>query len=189
DPQSQLQPIIDKIESTAAQNQKLHSALTFELVLARDDLLVRVPQLKSTRQDLTLERLIVEEESRLTTILPKLPSAKERRVLQAMPVALGERWTIRALHLMQGSNARLVSQIPRIFAEAGQPEALRPAPDRSLPEHSSTRSPNALFWRASLNCIPNCRLSSPVNRRPKRAKRSWFPGAVCKNGRLSWRNW
>src|SRR5207302_1334170 len=43
DPKTQLQPIVEKIESTAAQNQKLHSQLTFELILARDDLLARVP--------------------------------------------------------------------------------------------------------------------------------------------------
>src|SRR5438067_5683824 len=37
DPKTQLQPIVERIESTAAQNQKLHSPLTFELVMARDD--------------------------------------------------------------------------------------------------------------------------------------------------------
>ena len=57
-PKSQLQPIVEKIENTAAQNQRLHSPLTFELVLGRDDLLARVPELQITRPDLTLERLI-----------------------------------------------------------------------------------------------------------------------------------
>src|SRR5206468_1807486 len=71
DPKTQLQPIVERIENTAAQNQKLHSPLTFELVLARDELLQRVPELRITRPDLTLERLISEEESRLTEILPK----------------------------------------------------------------------------------------------------------------------
>ena len=96
DPTTQLQPIIQRIEKIAAQNQKLHSSLTFELVLARDDLLERVPGLTTTRPDLTLERLISEEESRLNEILPKLPSAKERRVLQALPRSLGDAWTRRA---------------------------------------------------------------------------------------------
>src|SRR2546429_8110127 len=76
DPKTQLQPILERIENTAAQNQKLHSPLTFELVLARDDLLARVPELTITRPDLTLERLISEEESRLTEILAKLPPPK-----------------------------------------------------------------------------------------------------------------
>src|SRR5256714_13462946 len=60
DPKTQLQPIVERIESTAAQNQKLHSPLTFELVLARDDLFERVPELKMTRPELTVERLISE---------------------------------------------------------------------------------------------------------------------------------
>src|SRR5881392_3837815 len=100
DPKSQLQPIVEKIENTAAQNQRLHSPLTFELVLARDELLQRVPELRITPPDLTLERLISEEESRLTEILPKLPSAKERRVLQALPRALGDAWTRRTWQMM-----------------------------------------------------------------------------------------
>src|SRR5205814_6571145 len=96
DPKSELQPIVEKIENTAAQNQRLHSPLTFELVLGRDDLLARVPELQITRPDLTLERLISEEEARLIEILPKLPAAKERRVLQALPRSLGDAWTRRA---------------------------------------------------------------------------------------------
>src|SRR5947208_6064489 len=144
DPQSQLQPIIEKIESTAGQNQKLHSALTFELVLARDDLLERVPELTITRPDLTLERLISEEESRLTEILSKLPSAKERRVLQALPRALGDAWTRRAWRMMVSNNPRLVAQIPKIFAENGKIDELRTLLERAVREHSA--SSEMMVW-------------------------------------------
>src|SRR6266403_3827133 len=144
DPQFQLQPIIEKIESTAGQNQKRHSALTFELVLARDDLRERVPQLKSTRPDLTLERLIAEEESRLTTILPKLPSAKVRRVLQALPRALGDRWVTRAWQMMMSNNQRLASQIPRVFIENTQQGELVSFLERALREHSAASE--ILLW-------------------------------------------
>ncbi|MEP6686107.1 MAG: hypothetical protein ABJB22_04955, partial [Verrucomicrobiota bacterium] len=137
-PEKQLQPIIDAIEETASRNQRLHPALVFELVIARDDLLARCPQLKTTNPDLTLMRLIADEEPRLAIILPQLPSAKERRVLQALPTALGGRWSARALLLMQGSHARAVSQIPRIFSEAGRQAELRTALDRSIREHSAT---------------------------------------------------
>ena len=47
-------------------------------------------------------------------------------------------WTVRALHLMQGSNARLVSSMPKVFAEAGRLDELRAALERSLREHSAT---------------------------------------------------
>ena len=144
EPEKQLQPLIETIEDTARRNQRLNPAMAFEFVIGRDDLLQREPKIHTTHPDLTLERLIAEEEPRLTSILPKLPSAKERRVLHALPAALGERWIVRALQLMQGNNARLVSQLPRVFAEAGKQEELRAALDRSLREHSATSE--MLFW-------------------------------------------
>jgi len=45
---------------------------------------------------------------------------------------------------MQGNNARLVSALPKVFAEAGKQEELRVAFDRSLREHSATSE--MLFW-------------------------------------------
>ena len=144
EPEKQFQPLLDAIEETARRNQRLNPAMAFELLIGRDDLLQREPKLRSANPDLTLERLIAEEEPRLAEILPKLPSAKERRVLHVLPAALGERWTVRALQLMQGSNARLVSSMPKVFAEAGRLDDLRAALDRSLREHSATSE--MLFW-------------------------------------------
>jgi transcription elongation GreA/GreB family factor len=137
DPKTQLQPIIQRIENTAGQNQKLYSPLTFELVLARDDLLERIPGLTTTRPDLTLERLISEEEARLIEILPKLPSAKERRVLQALPRSLGDAWTRRAWQMIGSNNSRLVAQIPKIFVENGRVDELQTMLERAVSEHSA----------------------------------------------------
>ncbi len=144
DPEKQLQPIVIAIEQTAMRNQKLHPALSFELILGRDDLLERVPKLHTTIVGLTLAKLIGEEEPRLVSILPKLPSAKEKRVIQALPLALGERWSQVALRLMHGNHPRLVGQIARVFAEAGQRTELREAFDRSIREHSATSE--MLIW-------------------------------------------
>ena len=144
EPEKQLQPIIDRIEEMAGQNQKLHSSLAFELVMARDDLLQRRPELVSKNRDLMLEQLIRDEEGHLLSILPKLPAAKERRVLQALPAALGPRWTTRALQLMQANQPRLVGQIPRVFAETGEIGQLRAALERSIREHSA--SSEMLTW-------------------------------------------
>lgn len=144
DPVTQLQPVVDKIEGTAAQNQKLHSALTFELVLGRDDLLGHFPNLKASRPDLTLDRLINEEEPRLTIVLPKIPSAKERRVLQALPRALGERWSPRAWQMMLSNNPRMVGQIPRVFLDNEKRPELLELLRRSIREHSATSE--MLVW-------------------------------------------
>jgi transcription elongation GreA/GreB family factor len=144
DPEKQLQPIVIAIEQTAMRNQKLHPALSFELILGRDDLLERVSKLRTTIVGLTLVKLICDEEPRLMSILPKLPSAKEKRVMQALPLALGERWSQVALRLMHGNHPRLVGQIARVFTEAGQGAELHEAFDRSIREHSATSE--MLIW-------------------------------------------
>ncbi|PYJ71074.1 MAG: hypothetical protein DME76_03150 [Verrucomicrobia bacterium] len=138
EPEKQLQPVIATIENMAARNQKMHPELAFELIMARDDLLARIPSLHTTHIGLTLLKLILEKEKRLETVLPKLAAAKEKRILQALPSALGPLWTERALRLMQASHGRMVAQIPRILSEGGQHAELRAMLERSIREHSAT---------------------------------------------------
>jgi transcription elongation GreA/GreB family factor len=144
DSEKQLQAVVVAIENAAARNQKLHPELAFELIIARDDLLARVPSLHITHIGLTLSKLIIEEERRLTSVLPNLPAAKEKRVLQALPEALGAGWTERALSLMEASHGRMVAQIPRILMEAGREAELRTMLERSIREHSA--SSEMLIW-------------------------------------------
>src|SRR6266568_7234457 len=144
EPEKQLQQVIATIENVATRNQKLHPELAFELVLGRDDLLECFPQLKTTHIGLTLEKLIVDEERRLVLILPKLPAAREKRILQALPAALGERWSARALQLMQATHGRMVAQIPHVFRDAGRHAELQEMLERSLREHSATSE--MLVW-------------------------------------------
>jgi transcription elongation factor GreA len=138
EPEKQLQPIVAAIENMAARNQKMHPELAFELIIARDDLLERVPQLHTTHIGLLLSKLILEEEKRLMSILPKLPAAKEKEILQALPLALGPRWTERAFQLLQGTHGRMMAQIARTLSETGQQAELRSMLERSIREHSAT---------------------------------------------------
>ena len=144
EPEKQLQPVITTIENVATRNQKLHPELAFELMIGRDDVLEQFPQLKTTHIGLTLTKLIADEERRLVSILPKLPAAKEKRVLQALPAALGERWSVRALQLMQAAHGRMVAQIPHVFRDAGQHAELATMLERSVREHSATSE--MLVW-------------------------------------------
>ena len=147
EPEKQLQPIVVAIENAAVRNQKLHPELAFELIIARDELLARVPSLHTTHIGLTLSKMIVDDEKRLTSILPNLPAAKEKRILQALPDALGTGWTERALRLMEASHGRMVAQIPRILNETGQHAELRTMLERSIREHSATSE--MLIWLCS----------------------------------------
>src|SRR5207302_11079869 len=142
--EKQLQPVITAIENVATRNQKLHPELAFELMLGRDDVLEHFPQLKTTHIGLTLTKLIADEERRLVLILPRLAAAKEKRVLQALPAALGDRWSARALQLMQATHGRMVAQIPHVFRDAGQHAQLQEMLERSLREHSATSE--MLVW-------------------------------------------
>jgi transcription elongation factor GreA len=144
EPEKQLQPVIAAIEQTAMRNQKLHPALSFELVLGRDDLLERIPNLRTTIVGFTLAKLVSDEAPRLVSILPKMPAAKERRVLQALPAALGPDWIGSALRLMQGSQIRLIGQITKVVVESGHGAELHAAIDRSVREHSATSE--MLVW-------------------------------------------
>jgi transcription elongation factor GreA len=147
EPEKQLQPIVATIENMTVRNQKMHPEFVFELIIARDDLLERVPSLHTTHIGLTLSKLILEEDERLISVLAKLPAAKEKRILQALPTALGPRWTERGLDLMQQSHGRMVAQIPRILSEAGKHDELRAMLDRSIREHSATSE--MLAWLCS----------------------------------------
>ena len=147
EPEKQLQPIIAIIENTAARNQKMHPELAFELIIARDDLLERVPRLHTTHVGLTLAKVILDEEKRLVSILPKLSAAKEKKVLQALPSVLNTRWMARALQLLQESHGRMVAQIARILSEAGQEGELRSLLETSIREHSATSE--MLAWLCS----------------------------------------
>jgi transcription elongation factor GreA-like protein len=145
--EQQLQPLIATIENMMVRHQRMHPEFAFELIIARDDLLARNPSLHSTHVGLTLSKLVLEEEKRLISILPKLPAAKEKKILQALPSALGPSWADRALYLMQESHGRMVAQIPRILSEAGKHEELRMTLERSIREHSATSE--MLAWLCS----------------------------------------
>lgn len=147
EPEKQLQLIVATIENMTIRNQKMHPEFVFELIIARDDLLERVPSLHTTHIGLTLSKLILEEDERLISVLAKLPAAKEKRILQALPTALGSRWTERGLDLMQQSHGRMVAQIPRILSEAGKHDELRAMLERSIREHSATSE--MLAWLCS----------------------------------------
>jgi transcription elongation factor GreA len=185
EPKRQLQPIVTAVETAAMRNQKLHPEISFDLIISRDELLERVPQLRSTIVGFTLTKLIVDEEARLALILPKLAATKEKRILQTLPAALGERWTERALQLMRESHGRLVAQIPRVLTEAGQHAHLRTMLERSIREHSTTSEMlvwlgnERAAWRELINSELLAAILSAIEREQHQA-----PGRAGKLQRL-----
>ena len=67
--------------------------------------------------------------------VPKLPAAKEKTILQTLPSALGERWSARALQLMQTTHGRMVAQIP--MGRSAEPAEIADVVEFLLSDRSS----------------------------------------------------
>jgi len=61
---------------------------------------------------------------------------KRKRILQTLPAALGERWSARALQLMQATHAdRMGRSDPHVFRDRRQHAELQKCCERSVREH------------------------------------------------------
>lgn len=140
--EAQLQPIVAQLEEIAARNLRLSPAQTFELLLARDELCNRFPQLH--RGDLSVAELLREHQNRLDDILPQIASAKHRRVLTEFPSAFPTDWDTRLLAILQNTSFRVVGEIARILVDHEKTEALYQCLNRTIREHSV--SSDVLYW-------------------------------------------
>jgi len=141
DAATQLQPVINAIEQSARQSQRLHTSQALELLLVRDEICEKTAAQSGT---FPVSRFLTEEERRLTEILPHIPAAKQKRVLAEFPKAFGEQWPQKALALMLRSNIRVVSEIARLLQDQGKHEELRKELDRWIRDHSITTE--ILYW-------------------------------------------
>lgn len=141
---AQLQPVVAAVEQSAKQNQRLHTAQAFELLLARDEICEKVAALQAAPGSFTISQLLGDEERRLSEILPRIPAAKQKRILNEFPKAFGEQWPARALALMLRSNIRVVSEIARLLQDRNKHEELRKELDRWIRNHSITTE--ILYW-------------------------------------------
>ncbi len=137
-PAAQLQPVVRAVEETALKTQRLHTSQAFELTLARDEILEKTSGLTPGERGLSLANLIRDEERRLPEILPHIPAAKQKRVLQEFPKAFGDRWPEKAFSLVPRSSIRLVTDIARLLQEQGRQEEVLKEFDRWVREHSAS---------------------------------------------------
>lgn len=142
-PAEQLQSVVNAIEQSAKQSQRLHSSQAIELLLARDEICEKTG-IAATPGALTVSQFLTHEERRLTEILPDIPAAKQKRVLSEFPKAFGDEWPGKALALMLRSNIRVVSEITRLLEEQGKQDELRKELDRWIRDHSITTE--ILYW-------------------------------------------
>jgi len=142
-PVEQLQHVINAVEQSAKQSQRLHSSQAMELLLARDEICEKTG-ITITPGSFTVSDFLKSEEKRLTEILPDIPAAKQKRVLSEFPKAFGDQWPAKALALMLRSNIRVVTEITRLLHDQGMQDELRKELDRWIRDHSVTTE--ILYW-------------------------------------------
>jgi transcription elongation factor GreA len=141
-----LKPVVASLGTIAAQNQKLNTADALEIIIARDEITAVYLSLSVASSGLTLEKILLDVESRLTEILPNIGAARLRKVLAAYPSAFPERWVEKVTRLLQTANTRIAGEVGRLFEDQSQPETLERILDKGIREH--TISSDGLIWLA-----------------------------------------
>jgi transcription elongation GreA/GreB family factor len=144
DPASQLDPLIKSAEDAARKNAKLNTSGSLQLIIACDEITEKAPGAVRSPDAPTVASIVREEERNLPALLDQVPAAKLKRVIQALPEAVGDRWVATGLVLVTRGSSRVVGEAARVLQEQGKTEELRSALDRAIRDHSIS-SP-ALTW-------------------------------------------
>lgn len=140
----ELRTLAKQIEEAAQKARKLQPAQAIELLLARDEIVDRHEGLSAGEGSLTVADILVGEQPNLPAVFQSLPASKHRSVLEFFPVAFDERWTIKALDLMQNASARLVVEVYRMFDRKQEVSTLHQALAKLISERSV--STEVLYW-------------------------------------------
>jgi transcription elongation GreA/GreB family factor len=140
--ESELQTVVSQIEEIATRNTRLNPSQAIELLISRDELCAKMPELK--KGSIVLPDLLKEHQHKLGEIISQVPANKQRRVLAEFPLTFPDDWSSRLLSIFQSAGYRVIGEIAKILIEQGQTEELRQALNRAIKEHSI--SSEALFW-------------------------------------------
>ena len=140
--EKELQLLVSQIEEIATRNQRLNPSQAIELLVFRDELCSKLPELN--KGPIALPDLLREHEQKLGEIISRVPASKQRRVLVEFPQAFPGDWVARLIAILQVAGFRLVGEIAKILVEHGQTEELRGTLNRTIKEHSI--SSEALYW-------------------------------------------
>ena len=123
--ESELQTVVTQVEEIATRNTRLNPSQAIELLISRDELCAKVPEL--TKGSIALPDLLKEHQHKLGEIIAQVPANKQRRVLAEFPLTFPADWSARLLFIFQSAGYRVIGEIARILVEQGQTEELRQA--------------------------------------------------------------
>ncbi len=120
-----LESVLAGLEDSGSKALRLQPPLAFELLLIRDELLARLPDLgplQDTAQ--TLTGALNDERKSIAEVLKSLPIARIKQLLAALPAAFGDGWLQEAFARLNDATGRTVSEIARFIMDQGKSEEL-----------------------------------------------------------------
>ncbi len=141
---SVLQPVVSAIEDVAKKSVRLQTAETLQLLLARDEIVAKFPQIQKGSDSLNIAGILRDEEKQLVDLFAELNVSKIKRIITELPTAFPETWSTIALNMYFRGNSKLVPEAARLLIEKGHSEEFGTAIDRAIREHSI--SSEALHW-------------------------------------------
>jgi len=142
--QDELPAIVTLIEEAALRARRLNPSQAIEILIARDDLLEKFPNLQAGTEAPTIANIIASEPGKLGQILESVPGSKEKRVLEALEPAFGDAWGDKAIALLSNAGARLISDICRLFEKHKRKEQFQAIVEKWISERSI--SSEMLIW-------------------------------------------
>jgi transcription elongation GreA/GreB family factor len=143
-PERELEGVLGQVNDSILRSGKLQLAPVLELLVARDELLAKVPALIKDGHP-TMEWMLQEARAKLPEVLPKLQLNTQRAVYAAFHRAFGdEHWVEAILELLPEAGQRGIGEIVGVMTEAGKQEDLLDFVRRGLQQRSL--SPDLLVW-------------------------------------------
>ncbi len=143
-PAEDLLEVVETINDAARKGLKLNLGPSVELMLARNELQEKVPELKFDESQITLEEVLKTQRERLAEMLNALAVSKQREVFKEFPSAFGDEWMDEAYRLLNECTARTISEIAHLLIEQGKTAEFEEFLVKSLQQRSL--SSEALAW-------------------------------------------
>jgi transcription elongation GreA/GreB family factor len=148
DPVEQLQPVIVALNDGAKKSANLKPDETVSLLATRDELLERVSGLDREGDAASIEAILRDQRTHLSSLLSKVPDSKLTRAISAIPAAFGDDWPNRAVTVvLRAEKPRLAAEAAALISREKKQDDLRGALERAISDHSLGSA--ALCWLCS----------------------------------------
>ncbi len=139
-----LQSVIAAIEDAARKGVKLQTSSAISLLVARDEIVAKFPDIGHATDTLNIANILRDEEKQLTTLLGELSVSKLKKAILSLPEAYPDNWAPKAIVAFMRGNSKVVPEAARLLIEKGRTEEFGVALDKAIRDHSV--SSEALQW-------------------------------------------